>query len=69
MAYSKLAQIRDSSVPIGQPAPLHLECKCGNRVNIDGDRNGCVCGAVYDAQGYVIVASVASKTEVSARYQ
>lgn len=69
MAYSKLALIRDQSVPIGQPAPLHFECKCGNHVDVDGNRNACTCGAVYDAQGYVVIASAASNTEVSARYR
>ena len=68
MAFTKLALIRDSSVPIGQPAPMHLECKCNNRIEVNGDRNSCLCGAIYDAQGYVVVASIDSKTEVYSRY-
>jgi hypothetical protein len=68
MAYSKLALIRDQTVPIGQSAPMHIECKCTNHVNIESDRNNCTCGAVYDARGYVVVASAASNTEVADRY-
>ena len=68
MAYQKLALIRDSSVPIGQPAPMHLECKCGNHIDVDEDRNACSCGAVYDSRGYVVTASIASHTEISPQY-
>lgn len=68
MAFSKLALIRDPAAPIGQPAPMHIECKCGNHVNVESDRNNCNCGAVYDARGYVVIATAASNTEVADRY-
>lgn len=69
MAVIKRALIRDSTVPVGQPAPMHIECRCGNNTNVQSDLNRCICGAIYDARGHVIEASAASLTEVAPRYR
>jgi hypothetical protein len=68
MAYTKQALIRDSTVAIGQPAPMRINCCCGQTIDIDSDANSCPCGAVYDSRGYVIQASAASRTEVASQY-
>jgi len=68
VAYTKLALKRDPDVPAGQPAPMHLDCPCGQQVPADDDVNECACGATYDHRGYVITPSAASKTEPSPRY-
>jgi len=68
MPFTKLALKRDPSVPVGQPAPMFLDCPCGERLTATDSINSCKCGAAYDARGYVITASAASKTEVSGRY-
>src|SRR5689334_1555728 len=57
---TKLACIRDSSVPVGKRAPFHLECPCTQpktRINLPDyhQRVTCPeCGTVYSAQGWVI---------------
>lgn len=68
MALSKLALNRDPNAPVGQPAAMHFDCPCGETVPANDSVNPCACGAEYDARGYVITASVASKTEVAERY-
>jgi hypothetical protein len=68
MAYTKLARKRDPSVPQGQAAPMHLDCPCGQKVPVTNDTNPCPCGAVYDSDGWVITASLASKTEQASQY-
>ncbi len=68
MPYTKLALKRDPDVAPGQPAPVHLDCPCGQRVEIDENENPCVCGAVYDSAGWVIIPSAASRTETASRY-
>jgi hypothetical protein len=69
MAFTKRALIRDSTVPLGQPAPMHIKCGCGFSVNVKSDENACACGAVYDVGGYVIQASELSLTEVAPHYR
>lgn len=69
MAISKLATIRDPTVPVGIPAALHVNCRCGNTLEVSSDRNSCQCGAVYDRRGYVVTASAASCTEVASQYR
>ncbi len=50
----KLALKRDISVPIGQPAPLHLDCPCGVEVPVISDYQTCIgCGNTYDEAGYL----------------
>jgi len=68
MAFTKRALIRDPDAPIGKPAAMHIECSCGEKVNVASNENVCGCGAIYDARGYVIEASAASQTETSSRY-
>lgn len=68
MPLTKLALKRDPSVPVGQPATMFLDCPCGERLTANNSINPCLCGAKYDARGYVITASAASKTEISGRY-
>lgn len=66
--YTKRALIRDDSYPVGVPAPLHLNCECGARVemtetivNDEGWKPGlilnpatCVCGIKYNGAGYIL---------------
>jgi hypothetical protein len=69
MAVTKLALIRDQTVPVGQPAPMHIDCRCGINLNVNSDANPCACGAIYDSRGYVIQASGQSGTEVAPQYR
>lgn len=59
---TKRAVIRDAAVPIGQPAPLHINCGCGQKLTVNSDAfTGkapdelipCPCGITYDSRGYV----------------
>jgi len=68
MAYTKLAVKRDPDAPVGQPAEMHVDCPCGNQVPIMSKDNYCDCGAVYDRAGWPKRPSIASQTEVAARY-
>jgi len=68
MAYTKLARRREPNAPQGQPAPMHFDCPCGQKVPVTSDANTCTCGAVYDSDGWVIAASLHSKTEQAAQY-
>lgn len=60
MSLTKLALKRDPTVPIGQPAPMHLDCPCGQslpvpRVPFAGVQViQCQCGARYSAEGWVL---------------
>jgi len=68
MANTKLALKRDPNAAIGHPSPMHLDCLCGQEVQIHGQENCCTCGAVYDSGGWVMIPSSASCTETAARY-
>ena len=68
MAYTKLALRRDPNVAIGHPSPIHLDCLCGQEVQITGRENCCTCGTVYDSGGWVMIPSSASRTETAAQY-
>ena len=51
----KLAVKRDMSVPVGQPAPCHLDCRCGTKIDMPWAHevltcNG--CGNRYDRSGW-----------------
>jgi len=51
----KKALIRDSSVPVGQPAPMHVNCACGHSVAIEGPSNTCEnCFTTYSETGWII---------------
>lgn len=52
---TKAALIRDPSVPPGRPAPLHVRCECGARVDMVPPLSSrCPdCGLTYDAAGYI----------------
>jgi hypothetical protein len=58
MIKTKLAWIRDRSVPAGQPALGRFDCACGN--TIDGVAFGedadhqCTCGRVWDGHGWLV---------------
>ena len=55
----KRALVRDSSIPQGQPSPLHIECH-GNRLDVGlclGPIGGVVCpdcGTIYNGGGLVL---------------
>jgi hypothetical protein len=52
---TKLALKRDDSVPIGHASPLHLDCPCGARVNVDKKIVTCPkCGTEYDENGWLL---------------
>lgn len=52
----KLALRRDNTVPVGQPAPLHVVCPCGQSIPIRADLNCCGCGRIVDAAGWLVSA-------------
>jgi hypothetical protein len=59
MPYVKLALKRDQSIPAGQPAPLHLDCRCGTRLPMPEDDPTAIvecpsCGAAYDTDGWKV---------------
>lgn len=50
----KLAVKRDNSVPMGHPAPVHLDCPCGSKVQIVSNYQTCIqCGNVYTESGWL----------------
>jgi hypothetical protein len=53
---TKVAVIRDPSVPPGGPAPMWLNCPCGAKpaTTYQGPDVACTCGAVYDSSGHVL---------------
>jgi len=52
--FVKVALIRDDA-PIGQTAPMHLECLCGAEVPVHGSENTCEkCGRVYSGSGWIL---------------
>lgn len=59
-SFTKKALIRDPSVPPGRPAPMHLVCVCGSRVECgegfrDNVKHTCLaCGQKYDGRGYLL---------------
>ena len=45
----------DSSIPAGQPAPMHVNCGCGHPVAIEGHSNTCEnCFTTYSETGWII---------------
>lgn len=50
----KLAVKRDPSVPMGQPAPCWLDCRCGHRVDLVPGHEvlTCACGNRYGRNGW-----------------
>jgi hypothetical protein len=50
---TKAALIRDPNVPVGTPAPLHVECECGRKVPVECGANLCECGISYDSRGWI----------------
>lgn len=67
----KKALIRAEGYPLGQPAPLYLNCDCGREVAIDKpewqhtlkeiatrklSRYTCLCGNTYDCRGWLVTA-------------
>lgn len=55
---TKVAWIREAGHPIGQPAPGHLNCRCGHAPVSKFDQSQgyvpCACGMVYTWDGYVV---------------
>jgi hypothetical protein len=68
MPYTKVALKRDPNTPIGQRGPMYFDCPCGEEVSVTKEEKPCVCGAVYDSAGWVIIPSAASRTEAASRY-
>ncbi len=60
---AKKALIRDMSVPVGQPAPMHIRC-CGTEIPVANPFDaqyevGCPkCGTLFDGHGYVLLNTV-----------
>ena len=59
--FTKLAWKRDNSVPIGQPAPGHFDCKCGHKVlcPVFGQAENVTCPTCeqsYDGRGWKVSA-------------
>jgi hypothetical protein len=53
--FRKKALIRDNSVPVGQLAPVHVECDCGEHVEICASVNQCIgCDTFYSSLGFII---------------
>lgn len=51
----KLALKRDSSIPAGQPAPMHLNCQCGSSLPVeDADIECGTCGNRYNSAGWLL---------------
>ncbi len=54
---TKRAVIRDTDTPVGQPGKMHLDCGCGNTVEMPGyPETGATCtkcGQKYDGKGYL----------------
>lgn len=53
----KKALIRDDSYPVGTPAPLHVNCACGQPVPITKafrEHTCTTCGTVYDSGGWIV---------------
>ena len=53
----KAALIRAEGYPIGEPAPLHVNCACGTEVPIVSAFQNATCakcGTVYDSRGWII---------------
>ena len=49
----KLALKRDPNVPVGQPAPMHLDCPCGTQIAVNADVMACSgCGSEYNSMGW-----------------
>lgn len=51
----KAALIRAPGYPVGQPAPMHLNCECGEQCPVPsiGLKVRCRCGIEYDAGGWI----------------
>lgn len=59
---TKVAWIRESGYPQGQPAPGYFDCLCGIRITDiefgQKENVGCVgCGRVYNGQGWIVKAA------------
>ena len=51
----KKALIRDNRIPVGQSAPLHVNCDCSSAVDIQTSLNVCkTCGTIYNGTGWII---------------
>jgi hypothetical protein len=59
---TKIAWVRDPSVPAGQPAFGSFRCPCGNTikdVEFGGENNECVvCHRVWDGRGWLVTSSL-----------
>lgn len=66
--YTKRALIREPGHPIGQAAPMYINCVCGKK--IDGAGDGTVectkCGRAYDQAGYIVREATVSEDRVGA---
>ena len=72
--YMKKALIRNEGYPVGVPAPMHLICVCGNRVEIPEHPEpdvpiACGCGYEYDARGWITKRSPEQPKRIKTRKQ
>ena len=44
----KRAIKREPGIPVGELAPIYLDCECGHHLPIRGPKQDCVCGRIYD---------------------
>jgi hypothetical protein len=51
--FTKKALIREAGHPVGVPAPMYLNCVCGNKLAMPGGPAKCACGFEYDEQGWI----------------
>ena len=49
----KVARIRMPGYPIGEWAPMYLNCPCGAKPEAPDMMVTCRCGRTYDANGYL----------------
>ena len=55
---TKVAMIREPGHPIGQPAPVYLNCPCGAKPSVPAMSADvhvhCQCGKVYTFDGWLV---------------
>lgn len=44
----------EQGYPVGHPAPMYIDCGCGNHLPVKDGYNPCPCGFVYNGQGWVV---------------
>jgi len=56
--FMKRAVRRAEGYPVGQAAPMYLDCVCGRRVDLPDVPNAVIscadCSLVYDSRGWIL---------------